>query len=261
MTLNNRIILTLAILATFAGTLQAQNDCLRRQFHGLESPTQTHPTVWVCTGDTLSVNVSESGDTITTIDGFWITCHEVTRDLWKWYYHINRNAEPGDLLPITGVSSVQIDSFLTMLNLSLGQKWRLPTRDEWLFAFKGGIFSEGYRYAGSNHPDWVAWSKANSGGRLHAGGERVANELGICDMSGNAAEMVTQGGRDLPGPAIQGDTIILMGGCYLDDLKPLRNNTIQTSTVCYPVPPQEAQGFRIIFRESLKFNKHCERVF
>jgi formylglycine-generating enzyme required for sulfatase activity len=66
--------------------------------------------------------------------------------------------------------------------------YRLPTEAEWEYAARGGRLSQGYAYAGSNDPDEVAWYQATSNGRPHEVGEKIANELGLHDMSGNRFE-------------------------------------------------------------------------
>lgn len=63
--------------------------------------------------------------------------------------------------------------------------FRLPTKDEWSFAAKGG---EDYEYAGSNNLDEVAWYSENSGNKTHAVAQKKPNGYGLYDMSGNVAE-------------------------------------------------------------------------
>ena len=65
---------------------------------------------------------------------------------------------------------------------------RLPTEAEWEYAARGGRLSMGYTYSGGNDLGAVAWYSDNSGNQTHPVGERASNELGIYDMSGNAAE-------------------------------------------------------------------------
>ena len=66
--------------------------------------------------------------------------------------------------------------------------FRLPTREEWLFAAKGGTKSRSYRYAGSDDAAEVAWYYDNSGRVTHEVGRLKPNELGLYDMSGNVKE-------------------------------------------------------------------------
>ncbi len=66
--------------------------------------------------------------------------------------------------------------------------FRLPTEAEWEWAARGGVLSNGYSYSGGNDLDTVGWYGANSGGARKKGGTKIANELGIYDMSGNMFE-------------------------------------------------------------------------
>ncbi len=224
---------------------------MRTQIHGIESRSRSIPTVWVCTGDTLSVDTDADGQTITTIDGFWITCYEMTRDVWIWYLRVEHWGDSiGANLPATGMNREELDTFFDMLNKTTRQVWRLPTRDEWLFAFRGGLFGEEHSFAGSENHTFVAWSRANSGGKIHPYAERIPNDLGIYDMSGNAAEMVTVG-----------DSIACIGGCYLDDFGKKHPKGKTSPCVDFPQPPNEARGLRIVCHEPLKFNQDCERIF
>jgi len=66
--------------------------------------------------------------------------------------------------------------------------YRLPTEAEWEYAARGGNKSEGYKYAGSDNVDDVAWYWQNSGIKTQEVGKKAPNELGIYDMSGNVWE-------------------------------------------------------------------------
>jgi formylglycine-generating enzyme required for sulfatase activity len=66
--------------------------------------------------------------------------------------------------------------------------YRLPSEKEWEFAARGGTQTQGYTYSGSNDLAAVGWYVQNSGYAVHEVGKKQANELGICDMSGNLLE-------------------------------------------------------------------------
>ena len=65
---------------------------------------------------------------------------------------------------------------------------RLPSEAEWEYAATGGYVSRGYKYAGSNSIDKVAWYGDNADKSTHQIGQKEPNELGIYDMSGNVWE-------------------------------------------------------------------------
>jgi len=66
--------------------------------------------------------------------------------------------------------------------------FRLPTEAEWEYAARGGNKSGGFRYAGGDKLDEVGWYNDNSHGETKAVGLKLANELGLYDLSGNVLE-------------------------------------------------------------------------
>lgn len=90
--------------------------------------------------------------------------------------------------------------FISKLNLKTGRVFRLPTNDEWEYAARGGRFSKGYRYAGSDVIDEVAIYKGNlvenpdsiSVSQLFFHGKlKKPNELGLYDMCGSVWEITS----------------------------------------------------------------------
>ena len=123
-----------------------------------------------------------------TLDSFYIGKFPVTQRLWKAVMGSNPSDFKGDDLPVENVSWDDVQTFLRKLNAATGKSYRLPTEAEWEYAARGGNKSQGYKYAGSNDIDLVAWYSGNSGGHTHDVGTRFPNELGIYDMSGNVCE-------------------------------------------------------------------------
>ncbi len=66
--------------------------------------------------------------------------------------------------------------------------WRLPTEAEWEYAARGGQSARNTTYAGSSTVSTVAWYSGNANSRTQPVGQKLSNELGLYDMSGNVWE-------------------------------------------------------------------------
>ncbi|WLE98464.1 MAG: formylglycine-generating enzyme family protein [Candidatus Electrothrix communis] len=134
------------------------------------------------------------------VAGFYMGKFQVTQRLWESVTGDNPSDFKGERRPVETVSWEDAQTFLDKLNARAevqdfirqldppGTKFRLPTEAEWEFAARGGIYSQGYTYAGSDRLKQVGWHDKNSDDQTHEVGLLLANELGLHDMSGNVWE-------------------------------------------------------------------------
>lgn len=97
--------------------------------------------------------------------------------------YANRLSKQKKLTPCYEIENHRVIGFNVNAN-----GYRIPSEDEWDFAYKGGIKSKNFKFAGSDNLDEVAWCKTNHDGNFHEVGLLKPNELGIYDMEGNVAE-------------------------------------------------------------------------
>jgi formylglycine-generating enzyme required for sulfatase activity len=125
------------------------------------------------------------------LDDFYIGKYEITQAQWKLIMPEDTNKCYFDGCanwPVERVNWYNVQEFIVRLNQKTQMDFRLPTEAEWEYAAKGGGFSRGFKYSGSNTVENVAWKNGNSGNVSHQVGTRRPNELGIFDMSGNVFE-------------------------------------------------------------------------
>lgn len=123
-----------------------------------------------------------------TVGTFYIGKTEVTQRLWSAVMGSNPSNFRGENLPVENVSWVDCQEFVERLSQMTGRIFRLPTEAEWEYAARGGNKSRGYTYSGSNDLYRVAWYGENIGSTTHPVAQKLDNELGIYDMSGNVWE-------------------------------------------------------------------------
>ena len=157
-----------------------------------------------------------------TVSDYAIGKTEVTQQLWQAVMGYNPSNNTGDLRrPVEMVSWNDCQEFVAELSELTGRNFRLPTEAEWEYAARGGNKSHGYKYAGGNTIDDVAWYKLNSDNQTGPVAAKAPNELGLYDMSGNVFEwcqdwfgMYTDEPQVDPTGTQEGEERVRRGGCF-----------------------------------------------
>ncbi len=150
----------------------------------------------------------EQPDHDVQVTDFYMANYPVTQALWRAVVDWAKKENPGiafepnpsfftgDDRPVEQISWDEAKLCIQYLNewtantlmRQAGYTYRLPTEAEWEYAARGGIHSNGYKYAGSDLLKEVGWYDDNSHGETKAVGQKAPNELGLYDMSGNVWE-------------------------------------------------------------------------
>ncbi len=160
-----------------------------------------------------------------TLSSYCIGQTEVTQELWQAVMGSNPSNSQGNLQhPVEQVSWEDCQMFVAELNELTGKTFRLPTEAEWEYAARGGNKSLGYKYAGSNDINEVAWYWDGTSTTIQPVATKAPNELGIFDMSGNVYEWCqdswgsyTSGAQTNPTGPTSGSLRVDRGGSYGHD--------------------------------------------
>lgn len=187
-----------------------------------------------------------------SLTDYYIGQTQVTQELWEAVMGNNPSANQGDIRrPIEMVNWHDCNEFIDKLNGLTGKKFRLPTEAEWEYAARGGKYSKGYIYSGSNNLDEVAWTPLNSEDSTHTVASKMPNELGIYDMSGNVWEWCgdfyanySSDHQENPNGPAEGTQRVMRGGSYFATVDLARVSTrYSPKTTRFKAHPL---GFRLV---------------
>jgi len=136
-------------------------------------------------GDPESASKERPEHGVTIENGFWMGKYEVTQAQWSAvmgttpsYFLGNPNN------PVERVSWDDCQSFMQKMNLLDGNNnYTLPSESQWEYACRAGITDPYYGLV-----DDIAWHSANSGWGPNYVGDKIPNNFGLYDMSGNVFE-------------------------------------------------------------------------
>lgn len=146
------------------------------------------------------------------VPSFYLGRTEVSQGQFKAVMGYNPSNNPAGLdYPVEELSYIEAAQFVARLNsidknLPKGWKYRLPTEAEWEFAAGFGKGGKRTVYPGTSNGRMLHRYGWINGGSTHPVAIKKPTSLGLHDMAGNVAEMVSDLYQKLPGDSRVSDS-------------------------------------------------------
>lgn len=129
-----------------------------------------------------------------TLSDFHISKAEVTQKQWNTIMGTSNSFFVGEKLPVENIEWEEALDFVDKLSRLTNLNFFMPTEAQWEYAARGGIYSKGYIYPGSDDYHEILIDKgpenlSDPDFTTYEVGQFRPNELGLYDMAGNVAEM------------------------------------------------------------------------
>ena len=130
-----------------------------------------------------------------TLSDFYIGKYEVTQEQWAAVMATSPSAFVGGNKPVETITWYDAQEYISKLASLTGLDLYMPTSAQWEYAARGGRYSMGYRYSGSDDVSEVAHLVPSGTPETSPlfmtaeVGQKKPNELGLYDMTGNVKEM------------------------------------------------------------------------
>lgn len=105
--------------------------------------------------------------------------------------------------PVISVTRQAAEAYAKWLSQKTGRVYRLPTEMEWQHAAR---LAAGANGLSPDRREAVAWHRGNAASHTHPVGTKTADQLGLFDLFGNAAEWVVT----------EGNALVTRGGSFRD---------------------------------------------
>lgn len=186
---------------------------------------------------------------------FYISKYPIIQAVWEQVMgynksHFNHKSGYYDSCPAEYLTHDEAIEFVRRLSRLTLIPFALPTEEEWEYAARGGQKSRGYKYAGSNDIDEVAWYRNNAGGTTHPVGEKKPNELGLYDMCGNVWEWTATPAHSYETETILGGNVFIRrGGSWWHEAK---HSRVARRYVSDHSKKTGGLGLRVVIRENIE---------